>query len=184
MQNDRIESFFNIQMSQMNWYNFVGNSDLKVETAGCKWKHWILFCSKWILSQWSWRVCIIDANWPCWTLFDGFTWRIHLKTICWRLIFKASFKQHSGITFSCPTKSLPNVSSTSSTWDFWFFFFLWNNLFQCSCSGAHSSMKLITLHQSKFFGCFSRRWFYVNIGWAIILIIHITFCFLWSESVA
>ena len=33
IQNDKIESFFSIQMSQMNCYNFVGNSDSKVKTA-------------------------------------------------------------------------------------------------------------------------------------------------------
>ena len=33
-QNNKIESFFSIQMSQINYYNFVGNSNLKVETAG------------------------------------------------------------------------------------------------------------------------------------------------------
>ena len=41
----------------------------------------------------------------------------------------------------------------------------WNNRFQCGCSGAHSSMMLIILRQSKFFGCFSGRRFCVNIGW-------------------
>ena len=33
IQNDKIESFFNIEMRSMNGHNFVGNSKLKVETV-------------------------------------------------------------------------------------------------------------------------------------------------------
>ena len=38
IQNNNIESFFSIQLSQMNCYNFVGNSNLKVEAAGMQMK--------------------------------------------------------------------------------------------------------------------------------------------------
>ena len=38
IQNDKIEPFFSIRMSQMNCYNFVGSSNLKVETAGMQMK--------------------------------------------------------------------------------------------------------------------------------------------------
>ena len=38
IQNDKIESFFSIQMTQMNCYNFVGNLKLKVETVGMQMK--------------------------------------------------------------------------------------------------------------------------------------------------
>ena len=33
IQNDKIESFLNIEMSSMNCHNFVGNLKLKVETV-------------------------------------------------------------------------------------------------------------------------------------------------------
>ena len=38
IQNDKIESFSSIQISQMSCFNFVGNSNLKVETAGIQMK--------------------------------------------------------------------------------------------------------------------------------------------------
>ena len=38
IQNDKIESFFSIQMTQKNCYNFVGNLNLKVETVGMQMK--------------------------------------------------------------------------------------------------------------------------------------------------
>ena len=38
IQNNKIESFFGNQMNQMNYYNFVGNSNLKVKTPGIQMK--------------------------------------------------------------------------------------------------------------------------------------------------
>ena len=113
-------------------------------------------------------MCTIDANWPCQVWLDEFTWHLHLKTICWRLIFQL----HSGISFSCRTKILPNVSPTSSPWGFWFFFDKITNLnvVVAMLIALWSSL----FCQSKFLGCFSRRKFCFNIGWAIILIICIT----------
>ena len=84
----------------------LGTQTWKWRLRGNKWRHWIVLRSKWIC------VCTVDGNWPCLALFDQFTWRLRLKTICWRLIFKSSLKLHSRISFSCSTKSLPNLSST------------------------------------------------------------------------
>ena len=64
---------------------------------------------------------VAGVVWP-WREFDERTWRLHCKIICWRLILRSSFKSHSGISWSCPMRSFPNVLSGSSEESFLFFF--------------------------------------------------------------